>query len=133
MKDKEKKVKTNYDKCQSCGGKLKFAPEVVNLKCESCGVEVDFEKSLDVQKYDKSSLVTDLNQGKGSISSTIKCENCGAMVKSGQYEVLSCTYCGSQLSVDNCAGKLPDGVVPFAFDSNEAMKNFKMGLRKNFL
>ena len=48
-----KKLKKSFEKCNSCGGNLKYSPQDFSLKCTKCGRAV-FMSVDEVKKITKS-------------------------------------------------------------------------------
>ena len=105
--------------CPSCGGRLVFHPESNQMKCDSCGglhpVEYAGNQAAEQGVFTKA-------------LAECSCQTCGAQV-CAQDEVISlgCPYCGNPLVINSRVSDRfkPDGIVPFAFYADEAMRLFQ--------
>lgn len=111
--------------CPSCGGRMVFHPESKEMKCDSCG-------GFHPVEYDKKPDTAARNTYSQELAEC-SCQSCGAQV-CAQDEVISlgCPYCGNPLVISSRVSDRfkPDGIVPFAFYSDEAMRLFQNYTKK---
>ena len=129
-------LKSSYEKCQGCGGNLKFNPATQSLICKKCGAVEEFEKTKEASKH---SIYNDTSKESHqkwlAENKVIQCANCSAKIVLNNLEyAASCPYCGSEfVSVsENLPGISPDKIIPFMFDEEEAVKRFKNSVKKKF-
>lgn len=118
-------------KCKSCSGELKFNPSTESLACSSCGSVVDLEKSRDVVRHDATLGAKGISH-QSVDKQIVKCSSCGASVDAN---VQQCTYCGSTVlgrEVEKMSSIKIDGIIPFQFDSKEAVTKFSQNVKKKF-
>lgn len=123
-------MKKNF-KCEKCGGLLRFNPRTKLAECEKCGSDqsVDFDKQILRHKINMDGEV----QEPSIDDYSLKCISCGASFQGGSFKIMgTCQYCGSHLveDFDLSLSLKPDGVIPFAFDKEEARERFKAGIKK---
>lgn len=133
-----KEIKSDYKKCDGCGGNLIFSPSTQGLHCEKCGKEIDFPKKGISEKHpieEFSKTQNNLAEWQ-SQNKVLKCAMCGASIVLNSLEYASnCPYCGSaMLSLsDELPGIPPDAIIPFAFDEKAAAEKFKNTAKKKLL
>ena len=89
-----KQIKTDYEKCPSCGGKMVFDPNSQMLKCEYCGFFKRVEKNKNVVENDIESGFEQAEKWNKNEQATYTCENCGATIIVGADEqAVICPYC----------------------------------------
>ena len=131
-----KKLKARSGKCENCGGIIVFNPKNQCLCCDSCGTIREFEKKKNVVKHNIDDKIEDKEYAKWvKQTKFINCENCGANIVLGQYEISKeCPYCGSKYvsQIENLPGIKPDGIIPFAFNEEDASSIFFKTIKKKF-
>lgn len=121
------------NKCENCGGKIKFSPKNKGNLCEKCGsvfpVEYNpmfnkklFEQAIPLENDKLSDNLTNYN-----------CKSCGAsvLVNKGQLQA-QCAYCGDNSLVQSKKTSLMfiDSLIPFSFDKQDALEAFKSNVSK---
>lgn len=131
----EKSMQNIQEKCQSCGGNLKFSPEQKALACEFCKNTVSILHDTNTQKHfyeeNKEDLKT-YNEFKNK-TKIVKCSNCGASIILDKLQVSkNCPYCDSPSVIETkeIAGLVPDSIIPFKFSEKTVVDIFKQGLKK---
>jgi DNA-directed RNA polymerase subunit RPC12/RpoP len=130
-------VKETFFKCEGCGATLTYAPGTTFLKCEYCGREHKLEiaggmiKEHDISEFE---LVPHTNlHGYGVPSRQFKCDRCGAVTAlPGMVTASECAFCGSDIVVETAPVDgmiMPESLVPFMFDKNNASQRFKGWLK----
>ena len=133
----EREVKSAYGKCSACGGNLEFCPSTQDLICVKCEHHYEIVNSAKVIAHDLLDAEIEGNPKDNEFAlqnNTFKCSNCGAKVFLDKLELSKvCPYCGTALVIDNSMiGTMPDAVIPFAFDEQEAAEKFATCVRKRF-
>ena len=117
--------------CQNCGGELKYDATSGELKCNKCLSIVDIPEQTKV-----------LERRKLSSSSTIKtsktkhiqfhCDTCGRNhISPTENELISCPSCGDNKLIRTLNIEyIPDGIIPFTLDKENALKCFKNWIKK---
>ena len=135
--EKEEYLKHNQYRCPNCSStEILFDKETKKLKCSYCKTifeEHKFEdKEVDISKLEGKNIYKGAKDIKDDDIITITCNSCGAEVvidsKSAPYA--RCHWCHSILSLDNKIenGAIPDVILPFSVEKEEAMK-----LMSNFI
>lgn len=120
--------------CGKCGAELEFNPNHSLLKCEYCGHQqtIEVSEGAAVVEYDLNDAIKRyLGQVKKTStkgSREIKCQDCGAdiIVKAGE-KTARCDYCGGRRIIEEELPPevlRPDSLLPFTFDSQEAVERF---------
>ena len=125
--------------CPKCAGKMVFDPQKRQLTCVACGnhlyeyqaiqqgalvpvVEQDFIAALPTAKAHRWELPAER---------VLKCEGCGATFALPPLQISgACPYCGSAHVVETVTDELiqPEGVLPFQFDADAALKHIRVWL-----
>ncbi len=132
-----KTIKSNQNKCATCGGILKFSPKDRALKCESCGgiEKIDIKKEFDKHYFDEDVKKSkEYNEFKKT-NKVFKCSSCGSNVILNSLEISKlCPYCSSPCVIDpkEDIGLKPDGIIPFKFGRKEASELYKKGIKKKW-
>ena len=132
-----KELKSTFEKCETCGGDLKFDPKTQTLICGKCGMFYDFPKDKKFKKHpivDAEKSKFDLDQWKQE-NRVIACKNCGARVILNNLEfAATCPYCKSNsvIETDQLPGIKPDEINPFAFNEKDAEQKFIDEVKKKF-
>ncbi len=137
MKNKEelnnKKTKdeqTLENRCPACKASISYNAKVGKWKCEYCGSEFTLEE---LQKSPDNASSKEKNQPKVSIDNydgyiNYRCESCGAeIITDDQTAATFCIYCGNTAILQSkLSGKfLPDKIIPFKKEKEDAIKAFK--------
>ena len=134
-----KKLESFYKSCKNCGSSLTFSPSNQSLKCSKCGSIFEIEKNVQVNKHDLNKKQDDNSQEYKDYvkqNKIFKCSNCGSDVVLNIYEISkTCPYCGTSLVIqkNELPGLVPDGVLPFLFEKEEASNKFSISLDINRL
>jgi len=118
-------------KCNHCGSDLDYAIGLNSLKCVSCGHVDPIEASpLDMYlAHDYKQTVSEFSYLEPqAIKHELKCENCGAnFVLPENVHAEECPYCDLNVvvPVDQNRQLVPDGVLPFEVNQNDAELSFK--------
>lgn len=134
---------TNYQ-CPACTGPLHFSSKDNKLKCDYCGstYEVSQIDSMYNQKVDnakeEAEKKQDANQEKWEATGlrTYTCSSCNAEIICDENTVAtSCPYCSNPTVIPSqfTGGKMPDYVIPFAFDKKQAKEALKNHYKKKKL
>lgn len=119
-------------KCTSCGGELKFVPSSQVLKCVKC--QKSYKLPVDRAVFHKIDMIAPISEEKLS-KFKVRCMECGAPLSSEKISISrKCEYCGSNL-IEEFGEELnvrPDGIVPFAFDKEEARKKYVEEIKGKF-
>ncbi|MGN0961856.1 MAG: hypothetical protein ACI4PF_06650, partial [Christensenellales bacterium] len=125
----------DFNKCDSCGGELKFNPKSSNVECYKCHkIYAIAKEEFKYHDIDMLGVVKEIDVKSADVN--LKCINCGASFKGDRLKMSNvCEYCGSHLVEDfsKMPTIKPDGIIPYAFDKEEAKIKFAENLRKNFL
>lgn len=122
------------DKCDNCGGSLKFSPNGACLKCEHCLSTFDIEFTTKIPKHNLE-FNDDVEKEKEINTRVFKCSTCGADIILNSLEISKlCPYChnATVIKKEEIKGLVPDKVVLFEFDKFEANKKFIAGVKKKF-
>lgn len=118
-------VRRTFD-CLQCGGKLRFDPEIVDLRCTACGaVEVVVEEPLgDVAHPLDFKLPTVSGHRWAESERAFTCEQCGAgvILPVGETSTV-CPFCGNGAMVHAPEERemiAPDGLVPMGLEADAA-------------
>lgn len=124
-------------KCESCGGIMEFDVKSQGLKCPNCGNCQEI--SNDDSKIEEHKLTLDIARKirvEQKETKTMECKGCGAFIEVGGHDTATkCPYCGSSyvLADKQAETLIPDGVVPFKIDKNDAHQRFNNWMKKRLL
>lgn len=110
-------------KCPNCDGELKFDPESQQYACEYCGSsfsQQEFEKLQPAKEQEHTAP-----EESGAVIYT--CPSCGAEIVTDDTTAATfCFYCHNPVVLSGrLSGELmPDSVIPFAYDKEQAVKKF---------
>ncbi len=130
-------VRRTFD-CPQCGGKLRFDPEIVDLRCTACGaVEVVVEEPLaDVAHPLDFTLPTVSGHRWAESERAFTCEQCGAGVILPVGEAsTACPFCGNGALVRAPEERelvAPDGLLPMGFEAEAADQAVRRWLAKGW-
>lgn len=112
--------------CPQCGGRLRFDPELVDLKCENCGfVEVVEEAPLkDGARPLDFALPTERGQRWAEGERLFTCQQCSATsVLPVGHKSAVCPFCGNAALVhapEEANLITPQGLIPMGFEAEKA-------------
>lgn len=119
------RVRQTFD-CPQCGGRLRFDPELVDLKCENCGfVEVVDEVALkDGARPLDFVLPTERGQRWAEGERLFTCQQCSATsVLPVGHQSTVCPFCGNSALVQASEEAnliTPQGLIPMGFEAEKA-------------
>jgi DNA-directed RNA polymerase subunit RPC12/RpoP len=123
--DPIKEKDTSSTSCERCGANMVFDAKLQTLKCPHCGHQVDIVAD-NAQEID---FQNQLNTGNWAKETQVwRCANCGAkQVVSKKDIAKSCPFCGvtNVSKSEEFSGSMPNAVVPFKIQKDEANKNAK--------
>ena len=119
-------------KCPGCGAYLEWDPSKGRMSCPYCGYEMD-SAAVENTEPTQAEVEQQLEAEAKALEEMAHlagyhCQNCGAqIVTESTTAATRCYYCHNPVVL---TGKLagnfkPDGVIPFAFDKEEAMNRFR--------
>lgn len=130
--DRETVVARRYE-CPQCGGRLTFTPDGQRLVCERCSRSGAFDGEGFVESdrpaFQDFTLALATAKGHARPISTraLACQACGAsFMVVPQMISLTCPYCATVYVLDLADSREtipPHGVIPFAFDLEDARKH----------
>ncbi len=131
------KIDSNQDKCQTCGGILRFSPDDMALKCVSCSnlEKIDIKKDVIKHIYGTDEQKTKEYNEFTKQNKVFKCSSCGSNIVLNTLEVSkTCPYCSSPCVIDKTEkiGLKPDGIIPFKFGKEKARELYKKGIKKKW-
>jgi len=116
--------------CPSCGGRMVFHPESNQMKCDFCGSFQPVESvSVQTASEQTSNPGADYQKDLAECS----CQTCGAAVCAQNAVIsLGCPYCGNSLVISSRVSSRfkPDGIIPFTFSVDEAVRLFQNYTKK---
>lgn len=124
-------------RCESCNGIMEYDIQSKQMKCPNCGNCVPIFN--DTSKIVEHKLTMDAKRTirpAEKTSSTMECTGCGAIIEIGKDETTSiCPYCGSSyvLAQKQLDAIIPDGILPFNIDSNNAKEIFRKWVKRRWL
>lgn len=124
-------------KCGGCGGIMEFDVKTQCLKCPNCGNSENVRSNNSV--IEEHILTIDTKRSikvEHKETQTVECKGCGALIEvSGIETAAKCPYCGSSYVLANKQEEalIPDGVVPFKIDKNDAHERFNIWMKKRLL
>lgn len=120
--------------CESCGGIMEFDSKSQTLKCPNCGTEIHIENNRkDIIEHSFTSRVAKTYSVQEKTSSTMECSGCGATIEIAKdATAAACPYCGSSyvMASKQAEAIIPDGVIPFKVDKNDATQAFGKWIKK---
>lgn len=127
----------NIYRCESCGGIMEFDIKTQSLKCPNCdsSKEINNDQSKIVE-HQLTLDATRMIKPEEKESQTMECSGCGAHIELGANDTAAkCPYCGSNYVLSNIqeAALIPDGVIPFKYDKNDVLLQFKTWIKKRWL
>lgn len=134
---------TNYQ-CPACTGPLHFSSKENKLKCDYCGsvyevsqIDAMFNKKVDSAKEEAENK-QEANQEKWETTGlhSYTCSSCNAEIICDENTVAtSCPYCANPTVIPSqfTGGRMPEYVIPFAFDNKQAKEALKNHYKKKKL
>jgi Zn finger protein HypA/HybF involved in hydrogenase expression len=119
------RVRQTFD-CPQCGGRLRFDPELIDLKCENCGlVEVVDEALLkDGARPLDFILPTERGQRWAEGERLFTCQQCSATsILPVGHQSAVCPFCGNAALVQALEEAnliTPQGLIPMGFEAEKA-------------
>ena len=94
----ENRIDSKNEKCQNCGGNLKFNPSGQNLICENCKSNFAIVSESKIEYHDLSNHKKESSSAEyeqyANQNKKFKCPNCGANVVLSKLEISqNCPYC----------------------------------------
>jgi DNA-directed RNA polymerase subunit RPC12/RpoP len=130
-------VRRTFD-CPQCGGRLRFDPDLMDLRCEHCGhVEVVDEVALKdgAQALDLA-LPTERGHRWAEAERRFVCQQCSAVTILPVGEKSSaCAFCGNAALLaapEDVALLPPQGLLPMAFEAETAAQHVRAWLKRGF-
>jgi hypothetical protein len=125
--------------CPRCGGRLRFEPEIIDLRCENCGyVEgVVEEPAAGAQQVLDYALPTRQGQRWAEAHRHYTCRQCGAasVLPPGQTSDV-CPFCGTAALLAAPAAEAdllpPQAVIPMSLESDVVFKAVRAWLGRGF-
>lgn len=124
-------------KCEGCGGVMEFDAKAQCLKCPNCGNSENVKSNDGI--IEEHTLTIDAKRSikvEMKETQTMECKGCGALIEvSGLETAKKCPYCGSAYVLADKQEEtlIPDGVVPFKIDKNDAHERFNTWMKKRLL
>lgn len=125
--------------CPQCGGRLRFDPEIIDLKCDHCGfVEVVAEDPLREAELPLDFALPTQRAHEWSASERLyACGQCGAhtLLPPGVTSA-ECPFCAAPALVqaaDETATLPPQGIIPMAFTAEQAQARLRHWLSDSWL
>lgn len=123
--------------CSNCGGIMVFDIATQSLKCPNCDTTIEIQENAAgiVEHKLTLSAVRKLTVQEKT-TETKQCKSCGAIVEIAKdCTATQCAYCGADyvLAEKQVEALVPDGVVPFKVDKQEAGEVFTKWIKKRWL
>lgn len=124
-------------KCEGCGGIMEFDAKTQCLKCPNCGNSENVRSDNNV--IEEHTLTIDAKRSikvEYKETQTMECKGCGALIEvQGMETATKCPYCGSSYVLADKQEEtlIPDGIVPFKIDENDAHERFNNWMKKRLL
>lgn len=126
-------------KCPNCGGSVEFRADLQKFRCDYCSSDfTDEEFKEATSAVTEDSFIGHAHETEaefGENTNLYVCDNCGAEIMAEQNTAATfCYYCHSpvalkgRLSGEYC----PDAVIPFKFDKEWALEEFKKYCKKKW-
>ena len=125
--------------CPKCAGKMAFDPRTRQLTCVACGNHMYEYQAIQrgaLAPVEEQDFVATLPTSKAHrwelpAKRVLKCAGCGATFALPPLQVSgACPFCGSAHVVETVTDELiqPEGVLPFQFDAEAALKHMRTWL-----
>lgn len=132
----EKSMENIQEKCEGCGGNLRFSPDQKSLVCNFCKKVTPIRHNPKYEKHDYTLNSENAKEyanfvGKEKI---LKCANCGASIVLDKMVSKNCPYCDSPAVAEtsDIEGLSPDAIIPFKYSEEKASEMFKQGLKSKW-
>lgn len=116
-------------RCEYCGGNQIYNPNNGMLECEHCGktTPVDFSGNKNISNIVRRYDISYMPEPNLEASNQYLCSSCGATIKFEDDEKKTrCPSCGdTALTRNESAMYVPDGIIPFSINKNQAIKIFR--------
>ena len=133
----DKSMENIQQKCEGCGGNLRFSPDQKSLVCNFCQSATPLKHNPKYEKHKYSADSENKKEYADFVNKTkvIKCSNCGASIILDKLQVSkNCPYCDSPsvAETNNIASLAPDAIIPFKYSEEKASEMFKKGLKSKW-
>lgn len=128
-------LRSEHEKCPSCGGEMCFDPDSGKLSCPYCGHAQAIRQPAEKIPAHDYQYEGETAEEWGKSTVTLHCANCGATVTVDRHTTAAaCAFCGTPMTVQNdpSAKLLPDAVLPFQISKKEAVESFKGWIKGRF-
>ncbi len=123
-------------RCDQCGDIMEFDAKTQTLKCPSCGHSITIEnKQEKIREHQMSMEARAKIRVEEKATHTMECSGCGARIEvDATSTATECPFCGSKyvLAQKQEETLIPDGVLPFQIDKNQAVQQFQRWLKSRF-
>lgn len=123
-------------KCPGCGGYLEFKPDQQRFVCPYCGLAIDEQEMKELAEAKAQAAASGEDEAREQAAAHLRsyhCQACGAeIVTDDTTAATRCYYCHNPVVLgDRLDGAfLPDAVLPFQFDREQALAKFKDYLKR---
>lgn len=127
------KVDTTIMKCDGCGANMVFDPQAQKLYCAHCGSTKEISGEYTEEINIAYALSGEGGAWQAKEACVFRCDNCGAkVVLAGGETANSCPFCGTAhvTKSDELAGLKPNALLPFLFNSDNAIGFSKKWAKK---
>jgi DNA-directed RNA polymerase subunit RPC12/RpoP len=123
--------------CPKCGGRMSYLADKRSLVCDYCGNRLhEYQALQQGALINEQDFTTALATARGHrwelpVERTLKCEACAATFALPPLHVSGqCPFCGSAHVITAKTAELiePEGILPFQFDVDEAIKRIRLWL-----
>jgi len=122
--------------CEACGANMIFDAAIGGMLCQYCGHTKAIPITGEIQERDYSEFVEkgfQTLQPMAIDAMQVNCDSCGAIVNFTPPETATfCNFCGGKIVAQPRASDpliAPEGVLPFAITTKQAVSNFNDWLR----
>lgn len=122
------------NECKNCGGNVFFSPKDKGNVCENCGsvFAVNYDRNVVKKDFAEAKKLNNVSDSK---MVNVKCGSCGASMMLHKNDIKAvCPYCDSATISEAGEQKMMDidGIVPFAFNKDDALKVFNHQVSGSF-
>ena len=133
----DKSMENIQEKCDGCGGNLRFSPDQKSLVCKFCQKAKPLRHNPKYEKHEYTSDSENKQEYSDFVNKTkvVKCSNCGASIILDRLQVSkNCPYCDSPsvAETNDIVGLTPDAIIPFKYSEEKAAEMFKKGLKSKW-
>lgn len=121
-------------KCPNCGGPLLFDPDTQKFECEYC-LSIFTEQQLEEIELKEQAAEVSGDSSSDVALDLFSCPNCGAeIVTDATTAATFCYYCHNPVVLTKrlSGDLLPDRILPFAIDKQQATDNFLKWTKSKF-